>query len=143
MATPAADVFAWNSKQYSEMQDSDTATLELSKAEAREAINALAEQEALESGRDEERTHNVKEILKREFDFEGEPFDSERDIVDQLVDVFDEDVGGTEIQLSRSEATEIDRALGNWHEGTSAEDADTIAGLRDRLAETYDLDRRT
>lgn len=124
------------------MQDSDTATVELTKSEAREAINALAEQEALASGRDEERTHNIKEILKREFDFEGEPFDSERDIVDQLVDVFDEDVGGHEIQLSRSEATEIDRALGNWHEDSSPEEAETITDLRDRLAETFDLDAR-
>ncbi|ELZ30475.1 hypothetical protein C474_11701 [Halogeometricum pallidum JCM 14848] len=122
------------------MEDSDTATVELSKGEAREAINALSSYRTTETGQDERRALNVEEFLQREFGFKdddtglsniGESFASFLD---------DSDEQSHEVQLSRAEAEEVVEALAA-HENDSATDAGTVRDLRTRLAETYELNR--
>lgn len=119
------------------MKDSDTATVELTKGEAREIINALSAYRTTESGRDEQRARNVEDLLQREFGFEERHFEDDRSIVEAFADVFDE--GDDEIELSRTEAAEVVSALAEF-EGHSSEDAETVADLRSRFEETFDLD---
>ena len=123
------------------MDDTDTATVELSRGEARKVINALSEYQTGASGRDEERALNVEELLQREFGFEKRHLGDQRGYLDAFTDIFDREESEHEVQLSRVEAKEIVRALGDLEakEGDSA-DTTTIADLRHRFAETFDLD---
>lgn len=145
MTAPGAPPLARPSDVFSsrpnvpQMGDSDTATVELSEGEAREIINALSERQTRETGRDEERTLEVRSLLQREFGFEEPEFDDPREVVDEIVAVFDEDTGTHEVQLSRAEAAEIEPALARLESGSEPGEADTIADIRDRLQETFDL----
>lgn len=125
------------------MDDTDTETVELSRGEARIVISALSEYQVGESGRDEERALNLEELLQREFGFEERHLGDRRGYLDVFTDVFRED-SEHEVQLSRVEAEEIVRALDDL-ETTEGDDADTetIADLRHRFAETFDLDADT
>ncbi len=124
--------------------DDDTATIELNRPEAREVINALSEEVATESGAEEERALNVREFLQREFDFEESDFAQGDDdgifTMDPATWFGDDDDDTHEVQLSRSEAAEVDRALAE-QEGSSEGEAETIMDLRERLDEAFDLGR--
>lgn len=121
------------------MDDSDTATVELTKSEAREVINALSSYRTAAAGRDEQRARNVEELLQREFGFEERHLEDDRSIVETFAEVFENRDGEHEIELSRSEATEVVAALDEF-EGSPSEDAETVADLRDRFEATFDLD---
>lgn len=123
----------------------DTATIELNRPEAREVINALSEEVATESGPEEERALNVREFLQREFDFEESDFDDYDDdggifTLSPAAWFGDDDEDTHEVQLSRGEAAEVDRAL-TEQEGSSEGEAETIRTLRERLDEAFDLGR--
>jgi hypothetical protein len=124
------------------MDETDTATIELSKGEAREVIGALAAFDAGKSGREDERILNVENLLQREFGFEESRAGNDRGIVEAFFDVFDDDGRDHEIQLSRREATEVVRALDELDDRRTPEEAETVADVRGRFAETYDLDDR-
>lgn len=117
------------------MDDTDTKTIELTKDEAGEVINALSSYQAQVSGRDEERALNVREFLKREFGFKESHFQDDRGLHDAFADIFSGD-GKHEIQLSRAEAAEVISALSD--RGENSADTKTAAGLQDRFEETFD-----
>lgn len=123
------------------MDDSDTATVELTRNEARKVIGALSEYHVETSGRDEERVLNVEELLQREFGFEERHFGTESSYLDTFTNIFNEKSDDHEVQLSRVEAEEVVRALDD-HEATASDssDAETTANLRDRFAEAFDPD---
>ncbi|WP_226011183.1 hypothetical protein [Halomicrobium salinisoli] len=123
----------------------DTATIELSRPEAREVINALSTEIATESGPEEERALNVREFLQREFDFEDSDFSDHDDdggifTLSPAAWFGDDDEDTHDVQLSRSEAVEVDLALAE-QEGSSEGEAETIMDLRERLDEAFDLGR--
>ena len=127
------------------MDDTDTATIELTRDEAREVINALSEHRLAASGRDEERALNVREFLEREFEFEerhfeneGGPVEGDEGPIATFLNLFE---GGSkhEIHLSRAEAAEVVSALADLETTSDPEEAGTIATLRDRFEETFDL----
>lgn len=123
------------------MDDSDTATVELSKGEAREVINALSSYQTTETGREERRALNVEQFLQREFGFGEEDTGLTGDIGESFASFLDDsDTHTHEVQLSRAEAEEVVAALGA-HENDSATDAGTISDLRTRFAETFDSNR--
>lgn len=119
------------------MDDSETATVELTREEAREVINALSNYQVELSGDDERRALEVREFLQREFDFEDESFAGDRSLVDVFVN--NEPTGDHEIQLTRAEAAEVVPALAKLEANSTPEDAETIAGVRDRFQETFEL----
>lgn len=121
------------------MDDTDTATIELTKGEAREIINALSTYQVGASGRDERRALDIEKFLQREFGFEERQFQERDSLPELFVDAFAADDGGHEIQLSRAEAAEVVPALDELEPGSPPE-AETIAELQDELAETFDLD---
>jgi DNA topoisomerase VI subunit B len=101
-------------------------------------INALSNYRVEVSGRDERRAVEVREFLQREFGFEDESFE----VDESLVDVFltDEPVGDHEIQLTRAEAAKVVPALATLEANAPPTDAETVANLRDRFQETFDLE---
>lgn len=121
------------------MDDTDTATIELTRGEAREVINALSTYQFETSGHDEKRALDVREFLQREFEFEESHFEDDSSLVDAFVDLFDDD-GEHEIRLSRAEAAEVVPALADLEADSDPAEAETIAGLRGRFEETFDLD---
>lgn len=121
------------------MDDTDTASIELEKSEARKVINALSEYEAKTSGREDERVLNVESLLQREFGFEEGQSRDDRNISDVFSNIFNDDHRDHEIQLSRTEATEVVRALDDLDGQGSSREAETVTDLRTRFAETFDL----
>lgn len=121
------------------MDDTDTATVELSRNEAREVINALSDYQYEVSGRDEERALNLRELLKREFGFEDRHFESDAGLLDAFGDVFGDD-DSHEVEFSRAEAAEVDEALAELG-GSTSDEGETIADVRRRFERTFDLDR--
>lgn len=122
------------------MDDSDTAEIELSREEAREVINALSSHHLDVSGNDERRTLDVRDLLQREFDFDERQFNNEQQtLVDSFVEMFDES-DEHEIQLSRAEAREIVPALADQEAESNPDEAETIADIRNRFEQTFDLD---
>lgn len=123
------------------MKESDTATIELTRVEAQEVINALANYEVKVSGQEEKQVLNVRELLKREFgfkepDFERQSADGAINLGDTITDIFggdDED----EIQLSRSEAAEVVAALADFEEESGS--TGLIRDVRSRIEETFNL----
>ncbi|RDI72478.1 hypothetical protein [Halopelagius longus] len=125
------------------MDDTNSTGIELSKGEAREVINALSEYETRATGRrEEERVLNVESLLQREFDFdEGQTGGGgDRNISDVFSNIFDDDGGTHEIQLSRTEATEIVRALDDFDGQESRGETETVTNVRDRFVRTFDVD---
>ena len=125
------------------MKERDTATIGLTRGEAQEVINALSNYEVTVSGREEEQVLNVRELLKREFDFEESDFEgrgrgsgSATGLVDAVTDIFDAD-DEHEVQLSRFEAAEIVTALDDFEEESGS--AGSIRDVRSRIEETFDL----
>lgn len=121
------------------MDDTDTATIELSKAEAREVINALSEYRTRTSGRDEERALNVEELLQREFGFEQRHFEEDNNPLEVFANVFADRDEDHEVELSRVEAAEVDSALAEA-DRSSRDEAETVEDLRDRFQGTFDLE---
>ena len=123
------------------MDDTDSETIELTRGEAREVINAMAEYETGASGRDEERALNIEELLQREFGFDDEHFAGDRGYLDTFTNIFNDKDDDHEVQLSRVEAREIVRGLDELgrHEDHSPNE-DTRRDLRGRFVETFDLD---
>lgn len=121
------------------MDDTETAEIELDRGDAREVINALSGYQSEVSGRDERRALNVREFLQREFGFEEQHIEEDRSLLETYANIFDDDEGPHDVELSRVEAAEVDRALADL-EADSEPEAETIADLRDRLAATFDLD---
>lgn len=119
------------------MDDSETATVELTREEAREVINALSNYQVELSGDDERRALEVREFLQREFDFEDESFAVNRSLVDVFVN--NEPAEDHEIQLTRAEAAEVVPALAKLEANSTPEDAETVADVRDRFQETFEL----
>lgn len=126
------------------MDDTDTETVELSRGEARKVISALSERQVGASGRDEERALNLEELLQREFGFEERHLGDRRGYLDAFTDVFGSEDSEHEVQLSHVEAEEVVRALDDLEttEGADA-DTETVADLRHRFEEAFDLDRDT
>ena len=123
------------------MDDTDTETIELTRGEAREVINALSEYETGTSGRDEERALNVERLLQREFGFEKEHVGGDRGYLDTFSNIFNDKDDDHEVQLSRVEAREIVRGLDDLERREAHDaDADTLRDLRERFVETFDLD---
>lgn len=122
-----------------DMDDTDTAAIELNKSEAREVINALSEYETRASGREDERVLNVESLLQREFGFEEGQSD-DRNIADVFSNIFHDDHTEHEVQLSRTEAAEVVRALDDFDGQESSSEAETVTDLRTRFVETFDLD---
>lgn len=120
------------------MDDTDTATIELSEGEAREVINALSTYIYEVSGRDEQIALSAREFLKREFGYKEEHFEEDESLLDIFFPSADE--GEHEIQLSRVEAAEIVPALAELQAESEPQEAEMIADLRDRFEETFDLD---
>lgn len=125
------------------MDDSDTATIELSKSEAREVVNALSSYRTRQTGRDERRAMNVEEFLQREFDFKREDTGLTGDIGEEFASFLDgSSTDEHEVQLSRAEAEEAVAALSE-HESESSTDAETVREIRNRFEEAFDLDARS
>ena len=122
------------------MDDTDTATVELNRSEARKVISALSAYQARASGRDEERALNVEGLLQREFGFKEQHLGDRRGYLDAFTDIFDRESAEHEVQLSRVEAKEVVRALDDLESKEADADTETITALRDRFAETFDLD---
>lgn len=123
------------------MDETDTATIELTKGEARELINALSDYRLETSGREEERVLNLRELLQREFGFDEGRFEDDGNVVEMLSGVFD-DSDTHEVELSKSEAGEVDDALAAFEPESTPDETETVESLRERFAETYDLDDR-
>lgn len=124
-----------------QMADTDAEAIELTREEAREVINALTNFQFEVSGREEERALNVRQFLKREFDFEEEHFDDQRGLADLWENVFDPDYDDEhEIQLVEPEAAEVVAALAEAEGDAKPGEAETIADIRGRFEETFDLD---
>lgn len=122
------------------MDDSDTETFELTRGEAREVINALSDYQVEASGSDEERALNVREFLQREFGFEDRQFESDSGLADTLGGVFGTDDSEHEVQLSRVEAAEMVPALADLEADSEPAEAETIADLRSRFEDAFNLD---
>jgi hypothetical protein len=133
------------------VSEPDTATVRLSKGEARKVIAALAEDEATESGRDRERLLNLQDHLAAVFGFdEHRARGGESDVPDgrdavvgdgDLIDESDEGILNLDddeetIELSRAEAEDVLEALSGY-EG-SPEDEQVVADVRERLANEFD-----
>lgn len=120
------------------MDETDTETVELTRDEAREVINALSHHQSAVSGRDEERALNVREFLQREFEYEERHFQSDSGLHDAFADIFSSDEGH-EVQLSRAEAREVTSALADLEADSNQAEAETISTIRNRFEETFDL----
>lgn len=121
------------------MDDSDTATITLTREEGRDAINALTNYEIGVSGREAERALNVRELLKREFGFEEESFEGDRDLLAEWANSFESDRNEHEIELSGAEADEVVAALAD-HEARAETDEEAIASVRLRFEETFGVE---
>lgn len=123
------------------MDDSNAATIELTPEEARAVVNALANYQLEASGDDERRALEVRDLLEREFDLADEQFAADSSFFDEFLETFDLDDGDRshEIELTRGEAAEVDRALADFDTEAAATEAATVADLRERFAETFDL----
>ena len=124
------------------MTETDTATIRLTKGEAREVINALSNHEVTASGTEEERAVNMEAFLQREFGFEPDPAEGDRSFADAVTNVFGADNSEHDVELSRAEAAEVERALDDLDERADPADENEaiIEDLRRRFAETFDLD---
>lgn len=123
------------------MNDTDTATIKLSRGEAREVINALSEYRFKTSGSEEQRALNVREFLQREFEFEERHLDNDDGLLDSFASIFADEEGTHEVQLSRAEAGEVIPALAGVEGDMDPAEAETVADLRDRFERTFDLNR--
>ena len=119
------------------MTDGATETIELTRSEAREVINALSKRMYEVSGRDERVAFNTREFLQREFGFKEGDFDDDTTLTDIFLPGSDDT---HEIQLSAAEAAEIVPALTALEAKSDPEEAQTIADLRERFEERFDLD---
>ncbi|MFC6824389.1 hypothetical protein [Halopelagius fulvigenes] len=123
------------------MDDTDSTGIELTKSEARKVINALSEYETRASGqREEERVLNVESLLQREFGFEEGQARDDRNIADVFSNIFNDDDGTHEVQLSRTEATEVVRALDDFDGQERSGETGTVRNIRDRFVQTFDVD---
>lgn len=133
------------------MAERDTATVPLTKGEAREVIAALADAESSESGRDRERLLNLQDHLAAAFDFdEHRARGGESDVPDGrdavvgeggIIDESDEgilDVDDDEeaVELSREEAEVVLDALSGYD--GSPEDEEAIGDVRERLEREFE-----
>lgn len=123
------------------MDESDTATVELSREEAREVINALSDYQYEVSGREEERALNLRELLKREFGFEDRHFEADAGLLDAFGEIFGDDDDPHEVEFSRAEAAEVDDALAELG-GSNPDEGETIADVRRRFERAFDLEDR-
>lgn len=124
------------------MDDTDTTGIELSESEAREVINALSEYETRATGREGERALNVERLLQREFGFEEGQVGGggDRNVSDVFSNIFDDDGGTHEIQLSRAEAVEVVHALDDFDGRERPGETETVTNVRGRFARAFDLD---
>lgn len=132
------------------MSERDTATVTLSKGEARKVIAALADDETTESGRDRERLLNLQDRLAAEFGFDeyraqgGESAvpDGQDALVGEgdLIDEGDEGILGGEdeeaMELSGGEADDVLAALSEYD--GSPEDEQVVADVRERLEAEFE-----
>ena len=124
------------------MDETDTATIELSKSEAREVINALSAYQYSASGHDDDLALNIRELLQREFGFEDRHFENDQGLVESFAEVFDTS-DSHEVQFSRGEAEEVVSALAESEADADPAEAETIENIREEFERTFDLDGRT
>ncbi|WP_158057215.1 hypothetical protein [Halorussus halophilus] len=136
------------------MTDRETATIDVSRSEARVLIAALADEEVTASGQRERRVRDLQEYLAREFDFdehrgtrEGEmAAEDDGGWLDNDAVFEDDDPDDTEeVELSRSEAEAVTDALDDFESETAKEDtkgreenADTAEDVRERFVGAFD-----
>lgn len=134
------------------MSERDTATVTLTRGEARKVIAALADDEVTESGRDRERLLNLQDHLAAEFGFdEFRDQGTESDVPDGQdavvgdEDLIDGDEGGVfdlgdedeeAVELSRGEAEDVLDAMDEY-EGLP-EDESVVADVRERIDSKFD-----
>ena len=124
------------------MDETDTATVELTKGEAREVINALSAYRHSASGRDDDLALNIRELLQREFGFEDRHFENDQGLVESFAEVFDTS-DSHEVQFSQTEAKEVVSALSESRADADPAEAETIENIREEFERTFDLDGRT
>ena len=124
------------------MNETDTATVELTKGEAREVINALSAYRYSASGRDDDLALNIRELLQREFGFGDRHFENDQGLVESFAEVFDAS-DSHEVQLSRMEAEEVVSALSESQADADPAEAETIESIREEFERTFDLNGRT
>lgn len=124
------------------MDETDTATVELTKGEARELINALSAYRYSASGRDDDLALNIRELLQREFGFEDRHFENDQGLVESFAEVFDTS-DSHEVQFSRMEAKEVVSALSESQADADPAEAETIESIREEFERTFDLNGRT
>ena len=133
------------------MSDRDTATVDLSRAEARVVIAALSDEETTAAGERERAVRDIEEHLAREFDFdeyrgvdEGEmAADDDEGWLDNDIIFDDDDPDDTEaVELSRREADTVTDALGDFDAGAAEENRETAEDVRERIADSFDGDNR-
>ena len=124
---------------------SDTATFDLSRAEAREVIAALSDAEMTASGDRQRHYRNVASHLAAEFDFDeyrgpekGEMAagDDEGWIDNDAIFGSDDEDDEETIELSRREADEVTDALAR-HEPAADENAGQVEDVRRRIADAF------
>lgn len=121
------------------MDDQDTATVELTKGEAREVINALSGYRTTATGGEADWALDVREFLQREFGFEQRRVERDDSPVEILDDFFGTDDEEHEVQLSRAEAAEVVEALAESEADADPPETETLRRLRARFERTFDL----
>lgn len=120
------------------MDDSDVATIELSKGEASEVISALSKYEVKKSGFEDERILNIREQFQKTFGFEE--VNDEDGVIEELTDAFFEDSATEEVELARAEAKEIVAALTELEQRESDSETERIDEIQNRFMATFDLE---
>ena len=124
------------------MDETETATVELTKGEAREVINALSAYQYSASGRDDDLALDIRELLQREFGFEDRHFENDQSLVESFAEVFDTS-DDHEVQFSRVEAEEVVSALSESETDADPAEAETVESIREEFERTFDLNGRT
>lgn len=122
-----------------QMDDSDIATIELSKGEASKVISALSKYEVEKSGFEDERILNIREQFQKAFGFEEANYD-EDGIVEEFTDAFFEDSATEDVELARAEAKDIVAALIELEQKESGSETERIDEIQNRFMATFDLE---
>ena len=129
------------------MSDSDTATFDMTRNEARVVIAALSDEEMTSSGDRGLRLQNVQDHLAAEFDFdEHRGVEKGEMAAEDDTGWLDNDsiFGGNdpddteEVELSRAEADAVTDALAGFELDESHENLGTAEDVRQRIADSFD-----
>lgn len=122
------------------MDDADTATIELSRPEARGIISALTDYEVTQSGFEEERLLNLREHFRKEFGFEAPSDTEDQGWMAKLTESLFDDNAVETVTLSRAEAREVTAALSALERHQAGSDVEAVRDLRRAFEDAFDLE---